>query len=407
MKRFKSFPAMKPISICLLLVMVSAARATIPEPDNLIYGNITLDNALVTATRTDVVIEARRTTNGPAISSYRMGSNPDLGNFYSLRLTIESVAPVAETNASQVAESVYIVVSDGSGVRAEAPFTITERGAAQRIDFGVAAVDSDGDGLPDAWELKRYANLGQNPDSVGPNGLTALQNFIAGTDPNADGFRLHIDLTNGLKRVSFVALKAEGPGYDGMTRLYTLESNAAFANGSWDSVPDFVDVAGNNQTVNLVTAGTGDQSFFRGKIVLLGFSAPGVDSDGDGLPDTWENLHFGNLDQGATTMNLNDQTAIQNFVAGTDPNDPNSIFKLSISWSNNQPLVSFFALRAEGTGYEGQNRYYSLESSGNPATTSWQGVGNETNLLGNNQTVNFAAPTTGAKFYRARVWLQP
>src|SRR5437867_2880970 len=106
------------ILLVALLALPSGTRATLPEPDNILYGSITLDGALVTAARTDVVIQARRTTNGPAIASYRMGSNPALGNFYSLRLLLESVSPISDTNASQVAQSLSIVVTDSTGVRA-------------------------------------------------------------------------------------------------------------------------------------------------------------------------------------------------------------------------------------------------------------------------------------------------
>ncbi len=117
--RHTPIPAMKAIPICLLLAMLSVARATIPEPDNLLYGNIVLDGSLVTAARTDVVIEARRTTNGPAIASYRMGSDASVGNYYLLRLALESVAPVTDTNASQISDTVFITVTDGTGLRAQ------------------------------------------------------------------------------------------------------------------------------------------------------------------------------------------------------------------------------------------------------------------------------------------------
>ncbi len=340
-----------------------------------------------------------------------MGSDPAFGNFYSLRLLLESVAPVSNTNASEISQSVFIIVTDGSGLRAQTSYTIPDRGAVQRVDFGVAALDSDGDGLPDAWELQRYANLGQSPGSVAPNGLTALQNFIAGTDPNDldGGFRLRIGLTNNQKQVSFVALKAEGPGYDGMTRFYTLESNPILAAGSWSDVPSYVDITGNNQTVNYVTAGAGAPGFFRGKIFLQGFTVPGAasDSDSDGLPDAWETLHFGNLSQGAASVAANGQTARQNFIAGTDPNNANGAFRLAVTRSGNDKVVSFFAASAQGIGYEGKQRYYSLESSTNPAT-QWVGIAALSNVLGNDQMLNYQPPTTNtAAFYRGRVWLQP
>lgn len=405
MKFSKSFPAINATSLCLLLGMLSVAHATISEPDNLIYGNITLDSVLVTAARTDVVIEARRVTNGPAVSSYRMGSDPALGNYYSLRLLLESVGPVSVTNASQISQIVFISVTDGNGLRAQSPFTFTDRGAVQRIDFGAVAVDSDGDGLPDAWELQRFGNLNQLPSSRTANGSTALENFIAGTDPNGDGFRLIIASTNHQKRVSFLALKAEGPGYEGMTRLYTLQSNATFAAGLWGNVPGFTDMTGNNQTVDYMTLGADPAAFFRGKVFLQGFTVPGADSDGDGLPDTWEAQSFGNLNQNASSVNANGRTSLQNFLAGTNPNDSNSAFRLSFTMNGNQREVSFQARRAQGSGYEGKSRYYSLLTSTNLST--WAGVTGFTNLLGDDQTITYNdSPSDARVFFCGQTWLQ-
>jgi hypothetical protein len=402
-------PAVKTTSICLLLAMLSAARATIPEPDNLIYGSIVLDGTLVTAARSDVVVEARRTTNGPAIASYRMGSDPALGSFYSLRLVLESVAPVSDTNASQISDSVFISVTDGSGLRAQTSYLIADRGVAERVDFGAAAVDSDGDGLPDAWELQRYSNLNQSPGSLAPNGMTALQNFIAGTDPNDPngGFRLRIELTNQQKQVSFTALRAEGPGYDGMTRLYTLESNPTFAAASWTAVPSYTDIAGNNQTVDYLTGALDTPNFFRGKVLLQGFTVPRADSDGDGLPDAWETMYFGTLDQNANSRNLNGQTALQNFIAGNNPNDTNDVFKLRVALSGGNMLVSFYAVQAQGTGYEGSKRYYALETS-TGLGAGWTAIAGYSNISGNDQMLVYQSPNTAPlRFCRIRVWLQP
>jgi hypothetical protein len=399
--------AAKWLSVGALFVTTVLCRATIPEPDNVIYGNITLDNVLVTGARTDVVVEARRTTNGPAIASYRMGADPAIGNFYALRLLLESAPPISNTNASQVSQSVIIVVTDVSGLRAQAPFTITDRGVAQRIDFGAAAADSDGDGLPDAWELQRYANLNQSMGSVAPNGLTALQNFVAGTDPNADGFRLQILATSGQKHVSFRALRAEGPGYEGMTRRYSLESRTTPIGGNWTGLTNFTDIPGNNQVVDYVTSGPGASAFFRGSISLQGFVIPGADGDADGLPDAWETLHFGNLSQNANSPTANGQTAIHNYVADTDPNAAGSNFKVNVTQVGAQRQVSFNARRAEGPGYENKQRYYALESSSNPAGP-WVGVAGYTNVLGDNQLVTFQSGSgASALYYRGKTWLQP
>lgn len=262
-----------PISLVLLAVLAvlpPAARAEIPEPDNVLYGTIALDNVAVTAARTDVVVEARRQTNGAAIASYRMGSSQQAGNFYSLRLKLESLAPVFDSDASQLGDNLVIVVRDASGVRDQANVTIAERGQFQRLDFGTAVPDSDGDGLPDAWETQYFGGLNQNAGSIGANGLSALQNFIAGTNPNDPNsvFKLSIAATNNLKEVSFVTLRAEGPGYVGLTRIYSLEASSNMAPNSWTGVPGFTNLAGNNQTVTYQSPVAGVPAFFRGRINL-------------------------------------------------------------------------------------------------------------------------------------------
>ena len=165
----RSLPVKSLLLARLLLLPVLTAlplRASIPEPDNLFYGGITLDTVPVTAARSDVVIEARRTSDGPALASYRMGSDPALGNFYFLRLPLESVAPAANPDATQVGDSVFITVLDGGGLRAQTGFVVSERGTVQRIDFGVVATDIDGNGLPDAWELYHFSGLAEGAGAL-------------------------------------------------------------------------------------------------------------------------------------------------------------------------------------------------------------------------------------------------
>lgn len=400
-----------PISIVLLAVLAAlprAVRAEIPEPDNVLYGTIALDNVAVTAARTDVIVEARRQTNGPAIASYRMGSSQQAGNFYSLRLKLESLAPVFDSNASQLGANLFIIVRDASGVRDQANFTMTERGQFQRLDFGTAVPDSDGDGLPDAWETQYFSGLSQNAGSIGANGLSALQNFIAGTNPNDanSGFKLSIKVTNNVKAVLFTAVRAEGPGYEGLTRLYTLEVSPGIAPASWTSVAGFTNIAGNNQAVTYQTAGSGVPAFFRGRITLQPLNSPATDSDGDGLPDSWETLHFGDLSQNAASMHANSHSALQNFIAGTDPNNPNSEFRLTVTRTGSDRVVTFFAASAQGAGYEGRQRFYSLETSTN-VTGHWTSVAGTSNILGNNQTFIHQSPSNPSNaLFRGKVWLQ-
>src|SRR5204863_10122132 len=113
--------------LALLLLTCTTSLAIIPEPDNILYGTITLDNLPVTAAMTNVIIEARRTTNGPAIATYRMGSDQQAGNSYSLQVSIESLAPIADTNASQAGDALLILLRDDSGIRGHTTSTIVKR----------------------------------------------------------------------------------------------------------------------------------------------------------------------------------------------------------------------------------------------------------------------------------------
>jgi Bacterial TSP3 repeat len=54
-------------------------------------------------------------------------------------------------------------------------------------------VDSDGDGLPDGWELQYFGNLTQtDTDDPDGDGFSNLQEFLAGTDPTDFGSALRI-----------------------------------------------------------------------------------------------------------------------------------------------------------------------------------------------------------------------
>lgn len=248
------------------------AAATISEPDNLLYGSITLDNAAVTSSRTEVVVEARRTLNGPAVASYRMGSDERAGNFYSLSIPLESVSSPVSPDASLTGQSLFIVVTDPSGIRADHSYTVGQRGEVLRLDFGAPVPDADGNGLPDLWELAHFGATGLDPQAVNPNGHTTLENFVAGTNPN-DGtsrFKVNAGIEGAQRKVWFFARAAEGPGYQGVTRFYTLEKSPDLSAGSWMGVPGFIDVPADNQTVIHLAPLAGPRAFYRGKVRVQG-----------------------------------------------------------------------------------------------------------------------------------------
>lgn len=256
-------------SFCL----VHSARAELSEPDNILYGTIVIGTDPVTAARSDVVVEARRTPSGPALASYRMGTNPGLGSFYLLRVPVEAFGPVTFTNASLAGDTIYIVLRDESGVQGQASYSIPERGAVQRVNFGVAVPDSDGNGLPDVWEIARLGGTGQNPNAdADGDGQSNLEEWIAGTDPRNrnDAFRVTIQRGSGQVEVAFVALRAEGSGYEDAARFYSLQSSTNVALGLWSPLASFTDLPGNNQAIAYQTplSSTNRPTFYRGTVRL-------------------------------------------------------------------------------------------------------------------------------------------
>jgi len=136
--------------------------------------------------------------------------------------------------------------------------------------------------------------------------------------------------------------------------------------------------------------------------------APPSDSDHDGLPDAWELAHFGNLTNNPSSdPNHKGASLFSDFIAGTDPNDTNDVFKVYITLIDTNEFVSFFGRLAEGAGYDGMSRHYALESSSDLTSGFWSSVPGYTNVLGENETITHTAVSAQPSlFYRARVWLE-
>ncbi|MBN1674197.1 MAG: chitobiase/beta-hexosaminidase C-terminal domain-containing protein [Kiritimatiellae bacterium] len=153
------------------------------------------------------------------------------------------------------------------------------------------------------------------------------------------------------------------------------------------------------------------------ELVLTQRSGVPGDHDADGMTDDWETRFLG----GAQTPDGEpdadpDGDGVPNldeFVSGTDPTNPRSCFLLHVATSNGEVCVTFDALPANGTGYDGYMRRYSLEQKGWPlggpaaSTAQWTSVAGYTNILGGGQQTAYTNSLPDPPvFYRARAWLE-
>lgn len=270
MKTKRSFASdrMAPALAAFALLSNAVAFAELPAPDNVLYGTIVLDGRQMTTNDPAVVVEARRAGVTEPLASGSIGA----GNYYTLRIPVESLSPLRDLHASLVGDTLSIVLRDATGVRAQTTYQVSEPGQATRLDFGTAVPDADGDGLPDVWEQAMLGGFFFNGASdADGDGASNLSEYLAGTNPadSNDCFRVQVSLTATDAVISFFARQADGVGYEGRTRYYSLESTTNASLGTWTPVANYTNLPGSNQSVFYQTPTTLTQpAFFRARARL-------------------------------------------------------------------------------------------------------------------------------------------
>ena len=122
--------------------------------------------------------------------------------------------------------------------------------------------------------------------------------------------------------------------------LYDTPGSSLYANVSWFSSP----------------IGMGDRALVDGSWDALSFAPdflpvevmqpvsaprPAADSDHDGLPDSWENQHFGSLAENASADSDGDATTnLMEYLAATNPKSATSVFRPTTHTSGGNLVVS-------------------------------------------------------------------
>lgn len=136
-------------------------------------------------------------------------------------------------------------------------------------------------------------------------------------------------------------------------------------------------------------------------LTLTPWSVDLSDIDADGVPDAWEHAHYGTLAQTPASDTDGDGfTLWEEYVAGTQPTNPASYFRVS-DLTNAAP-ASVFVVASTETG-----RFYRLESAAS-LTGAWSGVAGQTNVPGTGSAHAFPAPAAAtAQHFRVLISYPP
>ena len=238
-------PAFKLLLALNLALLASRAGAVLPEPGNWIYGTITISNVVAGADRSDLVVEARRATNGVAVASYRLGDKPAYGSRFFLELPVETIAANRILNSSTNGAVLYITLTDGTQDLAQFAYQVPDRGVFAVHNFVIGPSSAD---LFSQW-LGANGVSGDGTGDADHDGLPDVSEYIAGTNPKdaSDVFKLTIDKT---PNVSFLARQAAGTGYAGLDRYYALEYRTNMTTGAWQGVSNYTNILGNNAVIS-------------------------------------------------------------------------------------------------------------------------------------------------------------
>lgn len=184
----------------LFLAPFATLFAAVPKAPVITYGLIRDEYgapvSAAAAATAQLVKEALPAGRLYAVSPVGPGAYPNMN--YKLSLEIDSKGPVRGEAVVKGTEMRVQVLVDGvvQRVTPSPVFSTPSAGTVQRLDFSLAD-DTDGDGLPDAWEYwmmdlnPKYGEEGQpetleafDPEAdYDGDGMTNRQEFYAGTDP--------------------------------------------------------------------------------------------------------------------------------------------------------------------------------------------------------------------------------
>ncbi len=226
------------VLLSALLLEPSALVAFPPAPHHLFYGTVRNEQGNPIAGDNAVVLletPVGAILSSPIISGIEPGANYKLKVPLDSGITADSYQPTALRPTVpfrikvQIGSTIYLPIEmAGDFSKMGEPSGVT------RLDLTLG-VDSDGDGLPDAWELAMLQAAGKtnlseiNPDDdTDGDGLSNLQEYISGSYAydSKSGFSLTVaGFKEGQPLLEFLAIRG---------RTYTVQGSANL--NAWQNV---------------------------------------------------------------------------------------------------------------------------------------------------------------------------
>lgn len=122
-----------------------------------------------------------------------------------------------------------------------------------------------------------------------------------------------------------------------------------------------------------------------------------VDSDSDGMDDTWETSNFGNTSRNGTAdFDGDGMSDLQEFMAGTDPKNAQSLLRIVQIGSTQN--VSFSVQWSSVAG-----KYYRVQYNDTLLPSGWKNLGGDVLASGNETSkLDSSVPGNTKRFYRVQ-----
>ncbi len=232
--RMGAVPLVLMAAFCWLVLGPAQVYGYPPTPHHVIYGLVRDDfGTPLMSPQAQVVLETPGGVQIPA--ALKPGLGPGVN--YQLQVPMDAglTADLYEPNALVAAApfKIFVVIGQVTNLPIQMAGNYSllgQPGKQTRIDLTVG-VDSNGDGIPDAWEMAYLAAIGSNlslaqvnaGSVLGPDGLTILQEYLAGYYPfdPADTFLLKlVNINGGSPVLQFTAITGRTYTVLGSNDLY-------------------------------------------------------------------------------------------------------------------------------------------------------------------------------------------